>query len=858
MNTEKSQRINLPKTHILFTGILSTVIVLFAVLWSYQNNVILSYGDAEARINIAKRVFHSLTPGLSQLGGVWLPLPQILMLPFVWHDFLWRTGLAGSIVSAISFIWSAVILYKLSFQITQDKIASYAAPLIWVTNPNSIYLATTPMSETLLFATVSSSLHYLIKWIRQKELSTLILSGLFGFSSTLIRYDGWFLVIISAFIILVVSSLHNKSISKGIGNTIVYALPASFGIFLWLLWNKLIFNDFLFFANSEYSSKTQQMWFYERGYLPTYKNLLLSFVYYVVCSWLVVGPLLAIGTMSAFINFLRTLIKKRFTFAELSVYLLFSPLAFYTISLYTGQASLILPTFAQDWYQWQTSNVRYGIQMLLPTAVFTSIFIANKNWAIKSLFVVAIIFHFYYLTFITKPIAYVDGTEGLSSQKISKGENAYPAEEWMSKNYNGGLVIMDDYRRPISPVVSGIPMQNFINVGTKPYWEESLDNPAKHAEWIIIQKSDTDAFWRELTNKSILEDSFSVVFRSGNIWIYKKNTLGNRFATKSGQRILLHGKEFYFYGANIYDLANTNYENIDILLEESSKLGIQVIRIWGFNKYSVLTLVDFKKLDYILDKAKSKGIKIIIVFGNQWSDYGGRKFFVEEKEELDSFYTNKQSVEKYKKHILSIVLRINSINGIQYKNDPTIFAWELINEPRMENDKSGIKVLSWIEEIAEYVQLIDPNHLVSVGTEGFMHDEDRLPYSENHGADFREICKLPAIDICSAHLYPKYFYEKFPNEEDIEALLERWQNIAEEANKPLYLGEVGFNLSDSTHEDRKKMREDFFKIVSKVSRRKNINGALLWNLTIQEDEFFSISPFNDLDKRLMIEWTLNY
>src|ERR1700719_5162959 len=65
-----------------------------AVVWCSSRGYTLYYGDAEAHLNIARRVIDSRTPGPEQLGTVWLPLPHLLMLPLVWNDRLWKTGLA--------------------------------------------------------------------------------------------------------------------------------------------------------------------------------------------------------------------------------------------------------------------------------------------------------------------------------------------------------------------------------------------------------------------------------------------------------------------------------------------------------------------------------------------------------------------------------------------------------------------------------------------------------------------------------------------------------------------------------------------------------------------------------------------
>src|SRR4030081_208487 len=66
-----------------------------AFVFYFQHGDLLLYGDAVAHINIARRVFDSRTPGLLQLGTVWLPLPHLLMVPFLWSDWMWQTGIGA-------------------------------------------------------------------------------------------------------------------------------------------------------------------------------------------------------------------------------------------------------------------------------------------------------------------------------------------------------------------------------------------------------------------------------------------------------------------------------------------------------------------------------------------------------------------------------------------------------------------------------------------------------------------------------------------------------------------------------------------------------------------------------------------
>src|ERR1700744_4898769 len=77
---------------------------LIAIAWSWTHGALLNYGDAVAHLHIARRVFDCHQPRFSQLGSVWLPLPHILLLPFVQVYSWWANGLAGVAPSALAYL----------------------------------------------------------------------------------------------------------------------------------------------------------------------------------------------------------------------------------------------------------------------------------------------------------------------------------------------------------------------------------------------------------------------------------------------------------------------------------------------------------------------------------------------------------------------------------------------------------------------------------------------------------------------------------------------------------------------------------------------------------------------------------
>src|SRR5689334_4761441 len=92
---------------------LGTVTSMLATAYFFHTDQILLYGDAVAHINIARRVIDNLTPGPTQLGSVWLPLPHLLMLPFVAIDRLWTNGLAGTFPSMVAHVLATIGIFRL-------------------------------------------------------------------------------------------------------------------------------------------------------------------------------------------------------------------------------------------------------------------------------------------------------------------------------------------------------------------------------------------------------------------------------------------------------------------------------------------------------------------------------------------------------------------------------------------------------------------------------------------------------------------------------------------------------------------------------------------------------------------------
>ena len=258
----------------LHVGALAAAVSIVFFRNFYQQSAILLYGDAVAHIHIARRVFDSITPGPLRLGTVWLPLPHILMMPFVVSDWMWRTGVGGSIVSMIAYVAGTVGVFRLVRARTSSA-AGWLAAAIYALNPNLIYLQATAMTESLYLALFIWAVVFLDETVRPAEpeqiperARSLERAAILLAAAMLTRYDGWWLAgcalaaafFLMAFLVLkrpsaareFFSGLHYRPMRRGLRNAVLLlaAIPA-----LWLAYNHREYGNSLEFANGPYSAR---------------------------------------------------------------------------------------------------------------------------------------------------------------------------------------------------------------------------------------------------------------------------------------------------------------------------------------------------------------------------------------------------------------------------------------------------------------------------------------------------------------------------------------------------------------------------------------------------------------------------
>lgn len=467
---------NLSSKLIWFFVILASIVSIGVWYYYFSQDLHLAYNDARSHLNIGRRVVDNLNPGLSQIGSVWLPLFHLLEVVTIWNDFMYRTGLSGSIISMVAYVVGSIYLLKLCHLLGMRKWSSLAAVTVYLFNPNLLFMQTTPMTESLLITTSIGATFYLLKWQQGEKLFDLILAAFFVMLSTLTRYDGWFLLAYAVATIFLII-LKNYGKEKAIGLSVLFTTLAGFGVFLWFLWNQAIFGDFMYFAHSEFSAKAQQNVLESEGRLLTKRNLPYSLYVYSLAVEHNLGVSIFVLSVIATVAFL---LSRRFSLEiKLVILTLFVPFGFNILALFQGHSVLHLPElFPYTWF-----NVRYGL-MLLPAAALVLGLLVDTRTIASVLLICTVFLQSGYMYAQNDIITIQDGVQGASGVFLND------VGDWLNGHAKSGLILVAASSHDALIFRSGLPMKQFIHEGADHYWRESLDNPTRHAQWIIMHKGD--------------------------------------------------------------------------------------------------------------------------------------------------------------------------------------------------------------------------------------------------------------------------------------------------------------------------------------------------------------------------------
>lgn len=477
-----------------------TAASLIAAVWSWRSGSMLNYGDAVAHMQIARRVFDSHYPAYSQLGSVWLPLPHVLMMPFVAVYSWWANGLAGLIPSALAWLAACAGLYRLARHWLAPASAALALAF-FAGNPNLLYLQTTAMTEPLFVCEMIWVAVGLVEWRanletnprRATRLLWLIAGALVAAIYT--RYDGWVMALLAWVSVGVVLLRHRKlrSVNFWLASLLVVAAPL-----VWFVYNAATFGDWLSFMRGPYSAQAIEL----RTALPGgpphpgWHNLWVSLLFFVkaaemdaaIVPW---GDLLLIVSLLGTAWACLSARRPAFHWALL----LWLPVPFYAYSVAYGSVPIFLPV----WWPHSFYNTRYGMELLPALALglgFSAQFCLAVVRGFKARwtgYVAAVLFALVALNAALivreRPLVYIEGTKNIDSRRAFETDIP-PVLRSLLADRPGGQVLMETSVFPEIVAFTGIPLRQTINSGDQLLYKQALAAPADYAAVVLAFDGD--------------------------------------------------------------------------------------------------------------------------------------------------------------------------------------------------------------------------------------------------------------------------------------------------------------------------------------------------------------------------------
>jgi mannan endo-1,4-beta-mannosidase len=353
----------------------------------------------------------------------------------------------------------------------------------------------------------------------------------------------------------------------------------------------------------------------------------------------------------------------------------------------------------------------------------------------------------------------------------------------------------------------------------------------------------------------------------------------NVYIKTNGTQFTVNNKPYYYVGANFWAGMNlgalSKSGNRDRLVRELDRMhhiGINNLRILALSEgpdtepYRIIPSNNDKGilkeeylvgLDFLLSEMKKRGMYAVVCLSNFWPWSGGFAQYQKWAGDIDTihypmdttktqdwdlymqetsrFYSSPKAKELYNQSIKKIILRVNTLSNLEYRNDATIMSWELCNEPRgMKNLKD---YLLWIDNAANYIKQLDSNHLVTVGSEGLDS------YKETNGTPFIETHISKSIDYTCAHLWVqnwnwydiKKHQQTYPNAlKKVAEYLEEHINLAMKLNKPFVLEEFGIGRDEGSCDPTvtTKIRDDYysyvFSLIYSYAKQHKASGVNFW------------------------------
>ena len=474
---------------------------LAALVYCWQHGMLLLYGDAVAHLHIARRILDSRTPGFRQLGSVWLPLPHLLLLPFVQRMSWWQSGVAGALPSMLCYVAACTGLLRLA-RLFLPPACALLAVAFFALNPGLLYFSTTAMTEPLFLAEIVWAALFLALFARRSAAGETGGLGrlLLGAAVVLVcavytRYDGW-VYTAAAWCIASIAVLRRRNLRERLtglwllGSVLVVVAPL-----VWVAYNARQFHDPLDFMRGPYSARAIEARTSSghAGHYPGFHNMRIAGLYFLKAAELgatvpYAADLLLLLSLAGIVV-VWTRRENRAGFA--AALLLWLPLPFYAYSVAYGSVPIFIPTwFPHAWY-----NTRYGMEMLPAFALFAAAAVeglarwrpACRRWVLGAAAVLLLMNDGALLH--AGPLVYQEAVANSRTripfeQALADSLSRLPADATL-------LMVTSDHIGAVQR--AGVPLRHIINEGDYYEWQPALTAPAQKAQFVVALDGDAVA-----------------------------------------------------------------------------------------------------------------------------------------------------------------------------------------------------------------------------------------------------------------------------------------------------------------------------------------------------------------------------
>lgn len=511
-----------------YVALVATTLSVAAYVWYAQRGLTLAYEDSISHMMIARRVLFGRTPGLGQLGAAWLPLPHLLMVPFVWNDWMFHTGLAGSLPSMAAYVITAVYAARLGRLAFQSNWAGWLAALVVMLNPDVLYMQSTPMSEVELLATTLVAVYYLVRWAHMYRETDLVKCALAVAAGTLIRFDGWALACGIAVVVGILAWRRAGRIYAE-AQLLLYSVLGFAGCVAYLIYQQVIFGNALEFYNGTYSAQAQQAFARSKSILPTYHNALFSAHTYAQTAVDTIG----IGlTAIALLGFCLYVAQTRRPPRLLPILVVLVPFAFNWLALYIGIIIVQTPEIAFNGMH-TYFNERYGMMMIPAAAVFIA------YWAARSRVLVAPLLALVLASsviggVVTTPYVLGDPLQGVTSHRLAL---ATQEGAWLREHCSHSSILISGGSFEAAMFDSKLPDAQFITDSNAAAFQNALASP-QQAGCVVMdpQAPVYDPVWAALHSRQDWRSAFVLRAVVGTTQLYER--LSTASPTSSGTSAL--------------------------------------------------------------------------------------------------------------------------------------------------------------------------------------------------------------------------------------------------------------------------------------------------------------------------------